>query len=114
MKVFKNNEFFAGLSIPEPDVRESIESKMPRDFSIDGMDFLKVSNVLFHILWPYYITAAPWNNKRQKYANEHREPITNLLRYSFANALLKYQLIRDIHEKDGLDIRQNIYVRNTR
>ena len=43
MKVFKNNEFFAGLSIPEPDVRESIESKMPRDFSIDGMDFLKVS-----------------------------------------------------------------------
>ncbi|XP_046642037.1 cyclin-dependent kinase-like 4 isoform X2 [Daphnia pulicaria] len=41
MKVFKNNEFFAGLSIPEPDVRESIESKMPRDFSIDGMDFLK-------------------------------------------------------------------------
>jgi len=50
MKVFKNNEFFAGLSIPEPDVRESIESKMPRDFSIDGMDFLKVSNVLFHIL----------------------------------------------------------------
>lgn len=44
MKVFKNNEFFAGLSIPEPDVRESIESKMPRDFSIDGMDFLKVSS----------------------------------------------------------------------
>lgn len=43
MKVFKNNEFFAGLSIPEPDVRESIESKMPRDFSIDGMDFLKVN-----------------------------------------------------------------------
>ncbi len=42
MKVFKNNEFFAGLTIPEPDVRESIESKMPRDFSADGMDFLKV------------------------------------------------------------------------
>jgi hypothetical protein len=42
MKVFKNNEFFAGLSIPEPDVRESLELKMPRDFSADGMDFLKV------------------------------------------------------------------------
>jgi len=42
MKVFKNNEFFAGLSIPEPDVRESLEAKMPRDFSADGMDFLKV------------------------------------------------------------------------
>lgn len=43
MKVFKNNEFFAGLSIPEPDVRESLEAKMPRDFSPEGMDFLKVS-----------------------------------------------------------------------
>ena len=42
MKVFKNNEFFAGLSIPEPEVRESIDSKMPRDFSTEGMDFLKV------------------------------------------------------------------------
>lgn len=41
MKVFKNNEFFAGLSIPEPEVRESIDSKMPRDFSTEGMDFLK-------------------------------------------------------------------------
>ena len=43
MKVFKNNEFFAGLSIPEPEVRESIEAKMPRDFSNEGMDFLKVT-----------------------------------------------------------------------
>lgn len=43
MKVFKNNEFFAGLSIPEPDVRESLEAKMPRDFSAEAMDFLKVS-----------------------------------------------------------------------
>ena len=47
MKVFKNNEFFAGLSIPEPDVRESIDSKMPRDFSVDGMDFLKVKALHF-------------------------------------------------------------------
>ena len=45
MKVFKNNEFFAGLSIPEPDVRESLEMKMPRDFSVDGMDFLKVLHI---------------------------------------------------------------------
>lgn len=51
MKVFKNNEFFAGLSIPEPDVRESIESKMPRDFSIDGMDFLKVQSIFFFLLF---------------------------------------------------------------
>lgn len=47
MKVFKNNEFFAGLSIPEPDVRESLEAKMPRDFSADAMDFLKVSAPVF-------------------------------------------------------------------
>lgn len=46
MKVFKNNEFFAGLSIPEPDVRESLEARMPRDFSSDGMDFLKVLSPL--------------------------------------------------------------------
>ena len=46
MKVFKNNEFFAGLSIPEPDVRESLEAKMPREFSADAMDFLRVSRQL--------------------------------------------------------------------
>lgn len=46
MKVFKNNEFFAGLTIPEPDVRESLELKMPRDFSTDAMDFLKVADVV--------------------------------------------------------------------
>lgn len=58
MKVFKNNEFFAGLSIPEPDVRESIESKMPRDFSIDGMDFLKVSRSQIINCFSYHSTSS--------------------------------------------------------
>ena len=62
MKVFKNNEFFAGLSIPEPDVRESIDSKMPRDFSVDGMDFLKVKALHFRSfakLVSYWFTLFP-------------------------------------------------------
>ena len=64
MKVFKNNEFFAGLSIPEPEVRESIEAKMPRDFSNEGMDFLKVAFQIFSLY--YYYTSTIEKKAKQK------------------------------------------------
>ncbi|ROT76625.1 Cyclin-dependent kinase-like 1 [Penaeus vannamei] len=32
MQIFRNNEFFRGMSVPEPDTRESIDAKMPRDY----------------------------------------------------------------------------------
>ncbi|XP_064090290.1 cyclin-dependent kinase-like 4 isoform X2 [Macrobrachium nipponense] len=40
MQIFRNNEFFRGLTVPEPDTRESIDSRMPKDFTA-GLDFLK-------------------------------------------------------------------------
>ncbi|KAK2707707.1 cyclin-dependent kinase-like 1 [Artemia franciscana] len=41
MQIFKKNEFFLGLAIPEPEAREPLEVKMPRDFPQEGLDLLK-------------------------------------------------------------------------
>ncbi|XP_037772655.1 cyclin-dependent kinase-like 1 [Penaeus monodon] len=43
MQIFRNNEFFRGMSVPEPDTRESIDAKMPRDYPPEGLDFIKLS-----------------------------------------------------------------------
>lgn len=42
MRIFKDNEFFRGVTLPEPDTLEPLEAKMPKTFSREGMDFLKV------------------------------------------------------------------------
>jgi hypothetical protein len=42
MNIFKSNEFFYGVSLPQPDVLEPLESKLPRQNSFHVMDFLKV------------------------------------------------------------------------
>ncbi|XP_076044863.1 cyclin-dependent kinase-like 4 isoform X2 [Oratosquilla oratoria] len=41
MQVFRNNEFFRGLTIPEPDIRESLEAKMPKNIQPECLDFIK-------------------------------------------------------------------------
>ena len=43
MQIFKTNEFFCGLSIPDPGTIDPIEKKLPRDIAgADGVDFMKV------------------------------------------------------------------------
>ena len=47
MQIFKTNEFFCGLSIPDPGTIDPIEKKLPRDLAgADGVDFMKVFNIL--------------------------------------------------------------------
>ncbi|XP_023212142.1 cyclin-dependent kinase-like 4 isoform X2 [Centruroides sculpturatus] len=41
IQIFKSNDFFSGVNIPEPDSRESLESKMPPSVNEQGLDFLK-------------------------------------------------------------------------
>ena len=41
--VFKNNEFFAGVVMPEPDSFESLRSKIPRHLDEAGFDLVKKS-----------------------------------------------------------------------
>ncbi|GAB6023358.1 Cyclin-dependent kinase-like 4, variant 2 [Chamberlinius hualienensis] len=41
MHIFKNNQFFAGMSIPEPDIRDSLEQKISKDLNEAAWDFLK-------------------------------------------------------------------------
>ncbi|XP_054721956.1 cyclin-dependent kinase-like 1 [Uloborus diversus] len=41
MQVFRANDFFAGVTIPEPDVRESLDSKIPKHVHEHGVDFIK-------------------------------------------------------------------------
>ena len=44
MQIFKTNEFFCGLSIPDPGTIDPIEKKLPRDLAgPDGVDFMKVA-----------------------------------------------------------------------
>lgn len=40
-QIFKSNEFFAGVSMPEPDTFESLRSKIPRSIDEAGFDFVK-------------------------------------------------------------------------
>ncbi|GFQ71009.1 cyclin-dependent kinase-like 1 [Trichonephila clavata] len=41
MQVFRSNDFFAGVTIPETDVRESLESKIPKHVHEHGLDFIQ-------------------------------------------------------------------------
>ena len=44
MQIFKQNEFFCGLSIPDPGTIEPIERKLPVELAgQEGIDFMKVS-----------------------------------------------------------------------
>jgi hypothetical protein len=42
MNIFKSNEFFYGVTLPQPDVQEPLESKLPRQCNPHIIDFLKV------------------------------------------------------------------------
>lgn len=39
MQIFKSNEFFCGLSIPDPGTVEPLENRLPRDLGQEGVDF---------------------------------------------------------------------------
>lgn len=41
MQVFKSNEFFTGVVLPEPQEQQSLEQKMGKSLNNTGMDFLK-------------------------------------------------------------------------
>ncbi|XP_033609638.1 cyclin-dependent kinase-like 1 isoform X2 [Cryptotermes secundus] len=41
MNIFKSNEFFYGVSLPQPDILEPLESKLPRQSNAHVLDFLK-------------------------------------------------------------------------
>ena len=44
MQLFKMNQFFYGLTIPDPEIRETLSMKLPPDkLGLDGFDFLQVS-----------------------------------------------------------------------
>ena len=48
MQIFKSNEFFCGLSIPDPGTIEPVEKKLPRDLAgAEGVDFMKVLSIFF-------------------------------------------------------------------
>ena len=50
MQIFKTNEFFCGLSIPDPGTIDPIEKKLPRDIAgADGVDFMKVVMFSIHL-----------------------------------------------------------------
>ena len=55
MQIFKTNEFFCGLSIPDPGTIDPIEKKLPRDLAgPDGVDFMKVASIIdvyFRNIW---------------------------------------------------------------
>lgn len=40
MQIFRTNEFFAGVTLPMPDVRDPLETKMPKSTSREAIDFL--------------------------------------------------------------------------
>lgn len=40
MQIFRSNEFFAGVILPMPDIREPLESKMPKTTTREVLDFL--------------------------------------------------------------------------
>jgi len=44
IQIFKSNEFFCGLNIPDPGTIESLEKRLPKEIvGSDGLDFFKVS-----------------------------------------------------------------------
>ena len=43
MAIFKTNEFFTGLIIPDPGVVDPLDNKLPKDLvGPEGIDFMKV------------------------------------------------------------------------
>jgi len=43
MECFKNNEYFFGLTIPNPGIMIPIEKRVPKELAgIEGINFLKV------------------------------------------------------------------------
>jgi cyclin-dependent kinase-like len=49
MQLFKINEFFSGLSIPNPEVLEPLEMRFPPEvLSSEGLDFLEVDRLFSH------------------------------------------------------------------
>ena len=40
INIFRTNEFFAGVAIPEPDVIETLQQKIPKHIDQTGLDFL--------------------------------------------------------------------------
>ena len=54
MQIFKSNEFFCGLSIPDPGTIEPVEKKLPRELAgAEGVDFMKVLfKSISSIDWP--------------------------------------------------------------
>ncbi|GBL90270.1 Cyclin-dependent kinase-like 4 [Araneus ventricosus] len=42
LQIFKKNDFFNGVSIPEVDTRETLESRLPVNISEEELDFLKI------------------------------------------------------------------------
>lgn len=59
MHIFKMNEFFRGISLPQPEMIEPLEKKIPKQASSIPhlLDFLKVNMLHFilHTLSRYYI-----------------------------------------------------------
>ena len=57
MQIFKSNEFFCGLSIPDPGTIEPIEKKLPKEIAgVDGVDFMKVQLLAFLIsFWLHFM-----------------------------------------------------------
>ena len=41
MTVFKSNEFFAGVTIPEPETSDPLENKIPKNIEEAGMELLR-------------------------------------------------------------------------
>lgn len=61
MQIFKSNEFFCGLSIPDPGTIENIDKKLPKDLAgPDGVDFMKVSQMI-KIVGKLYFLKIQWN-----------------------------------------------------
>ena len=47
MAIFKTNEFFTGLIIPDPGVVDPLDNKLPKDLvGPEGIDFMKVGETL--------------------------------------------------------------------
>ena len=62
MQIFKSNEFFCGLSIPDPGTIEPIEKKLPKELAgVDGVDFMKVWKLGFS-LKQFWVSLKSFSN----------------------------------------------------
>lgn len=44
MQIFKKNDFFVGVSLPEPEVMDPLEEKLAKSVTPEGLDFALVIN----------------------------------------------------------------------